>query len=60
MSIENMKIPNHSAQKKQLSAQLDKELVERFERVSSGFGWGSKRRIIEHALNTILDDLQKK
>lgn len=59
MSIEKMLIQNHSAPKKQFTAQLDKNLVERFEKVSSVYGWGAKRRIIEYALITVLDELEK-
>ena len=60
MGIEKMDIPNHSVPKKQFTAQLDKKLVERFVQVSSTFGWGAKRRIIEYALNSALDELEKK
>lgn len=60
MSIEKMVTPNHSAPKKQLTAQLDKDLVERFDKISSSYGWGAKRRIIEYALNNALNELEKK
>ena len=58
MGIENIKVPDHSAEKKVFSAQLDKSLVERFDETASKYGWGSKRRLIEHALNKVLDELQ--
>lgn len=58
MRIEEMKVPVHSAEKKMFSAQLDKELVERFDKTASALGWGSKRRLIEYALNKLLDELK--
>lgn len=58
MGIEKIKVPNHSAEKKVFSAQLDKNLVERFDETASRYGWGSKRRLVEYALNKVLDELQ--
>lgn len=60
MGIEKMLVPDHSAEKKQFTAQLNKELVERFDKISSSFGWGAKRRIIEHALISVINELEKK
>lgn len=58
MRIDEIKTPDHSAEKKVFSAQLDKKLVERFDKTASSLGWGSKRKIIEHALTKVLDELE--
>lgn len=60
MRMDEIAVPVHNAEKKMFSAQLDKELVERFDRIASSYGWGAKRRLVEYALNKVLEDLQQK
>lgn len=58
MRIDEIKPPDQSAEKQVFSAQLDKRLVERLNKTAANFGWGSKRKIIEHALTKVLDELE--
>ena len=55
-----MSVSKKSVSKKQIASLIDAEIVDRLEEQSKIFGFGSKRIIIENALNNFLDELERK
>lgn len=46
--------------RKQFTSQIDAKLQERFNKVAERYGWGGKRKLLEAALRSLLDELEKK
>lgn len=45
---------------KQFTSKIDAELQERFNKVAERYGWGGKRKLLEAALRSLLDELERK
>lgn len=58
--LEKLNAPKKGVNKKQIASLIDADVIDRLDFFANKMGFGSKRMIIENALTSFLDQLEKK